>query len=289
MPRHQRGDFDPAACHLRSNRRPDGATRGRLGHFFLAVSGEALVNAAGPEADDGVLAEVARQRIVPVVVIDDVSAASPLAEALADAGLGCAEITLRTSIAIEVIARFAETGRLVVGAGTVLDPQQASAAIDAGARFVVSPGFDSEVVHWCQQFGVPVVPGTATPSDIQQAWRAGVTAVKFFPAETLGGVAALAAMSAPFPGMTFVPTGGITPANVTAYLQHPAVLAVGGSWMAPRQLIAAGDWGRIGQLAAEAAELAAEYPAAVAVVDNAAGGGWTVGVPRINGQRGVQK
>jgi 2-dehydro-3-deoxyphosphogluconate aldolase/(4S)-4-hydroxy-2-oxoglutarate aldolase len=201
---------------------------------------------------------LARARIVPIIVIDDVAAASALAAALVAGGLRCAEVTLRTPAAIGAIARFADNADLVVGAGTVLDPDQASAAVDAGARFIVSPGFDSEVVQRCRQLGVPVLPGTATPTDIQQARRAGLRTVKFFPAETLGGVAALDAISAPFPGMMFVPTGGITGANVAAYLRHRAVLAVGGSWMAPRRLIASGDWRQVGQLAAAAAELAAD-------------------------------
>jgi 2-dehydro-3-deoxyphosphogluconate aldolase/(4S)-4-hydroxy-2-oxoglutarate aldolase len=213
-----------------------------------------------------VLAQLASFRVVPVIVIDDVARARPLADALAVGGLRCAEITLRTPAGLAAITSFAGNARLLVGAGTVLDPDQASAAVDAGARFVVSPGFDAEVVHWCQQHGVPVLPGTATPTDIQQARRAGLRAVKFFPAETLGGLTALDAIAAPFPGITFVPTGGIMPANVAAYLQHRAVLAVGGSWMAPRSLIAAGDWQQIGQLAAEAAGVAAEFPAPATVV-----------------------
>src|SRR5262245_19733822 len=212
-------------------------------------------------ADVGVLSQLAGLRIVPVIVIDDPAAARPLADALVAGGLPCAEITFRTPAAVEAITLFAGNADLLVGAGTVLDPDQASVAVDSGAHFVVSPGFDGEVVERCQQLGVPVLPGTATPTEVQQARRAGLTAVKFFPAETLGGPAALDAISAPFPGMTFVPTGGITPANVVAYLRHPSVLAVGGSWMASRKLIAARDWRQIGKLAAEAAGLAAGFPA----------------------------
>lgn len=213
-----------------------------------------------PVPSAAVLARLGSLRIVPVIVIDDLAAAGPLAGALAAGGLGCAEVTLRTPGALAAVARFAANAELLVGAGTVLDPDQASAAADAGARFIVSPGFDAEVVHRCQQLGIPVLPGTATPTDIQLARRAGLTAVKFFPAQALGGVPALDAIAAPFPGMMFVPTGGITPENVAAYLRHRAVLAVGGSWMAPRKLIAAGDWERIGRLAAEASALAARFP-----------------------------
>lgn len=209
----------------------------------------------GPSA--GLQAQLARFRVVPVIVIDDAAAARPLADALSAGGLRCAEVTLRTPRALVALSRFAASRELLVGAGTVLDPDQASAAVDAGARFIVSPGFDAEVVERCQGLGVPVLPGTATPTDIQQARRAGLTTVKFFPAETLGGVKALNAIAAPYPGMTFVPTGGITAVNVSAYLRHRAVLAVGGSWMAPRKLIAAGEWQEIRQLAAEAARAAA--------------------------------
>jgi 2-dehydro-3-deoxyphosphogluconate aldolase / (4S)-4-hydroxy-2-oxoglutarate aldolase len=221
-----------------------------------------VTRTAGPGGSPGVLAQLASLRIVPVIVIDDLAAARPLADALAAGGLRCAEVTLRTPAALAAVTSFAANAGLLVGAGTVLDPEQASAAVEAGARFVVSPGFDAEVVQCCQQLGVPALPGAATPTDIQQARRAGLATVKFFPAETLGGITALEAIAAPFPGMTFVPTGGIGPGNVEAYLRHPAVLAVGGSWMAPRRLIAAGAWHEITRLAAEAARLAAQFPAA---------------------------
>lgn len=214
-----------------------------------------------PGRDRDLLAQLASLRIVPVIVIDDLAAARPVADALAAGGLRCAEVTLRTPTALAAIARFAANTDMLVGAGTVLDPDQARAAVDAGARFIVSPGFDAEVVLRSQELGVPVLPGAATPTDIQQTRRAGLTAAKFFPAETLGGVPALDAIAAPFPSMSFVPTGGITAGNVAGYLRHPAVLAVGGSWMAPRKLIASGDWQQISQLAEEAAGLAAEFPA----------------------------
>jgi 2-dehydro-3-deoxyphosphogluconate aldolase / (4S)-4-hydroxy-2-oxoglutarate aldolase len=238
-----------------------------------------------PEAGADVLAQLASLRIVPVVVIDDLAAARPLADALVAGGVRCAEVTLRTPAAVAAISRFAGNGGLLLGAGTVLDSRQATAAVDAGARFVVSPGFDGEVVDRCQQLGVPVLPGTATPTEIQRARRHGLRAAKFFPAEALGGVTALAAMSAPFPGMTFVPTGGITPANAPGYLRHPRVLAVGGSWMVPRELIAARDWQQIGKLAAETAELAAEFPAPVAVAAGGAAADQATGDPAIGGER----
>jgi 2-dehydro-3-deoxyphosphogluconate aldolase/(4S)-4-hydroxy-2-oxoglutarate aldolase len=238
----------------------------------------------GPGSEVDLLTQLASLRIVPVIVIDDLAAARPLADALAAGGLRCAEVTLRTSAALEAIPRFAANPDLLVGAGTVLDPDQVSAAVDVGARFIVSPGFDAEVVQRCQQLGVPVLPGTATPTDIQQARRAGLTAVKFFPAETLGGVTALDAIAAPFPGITFVPTGGVTPKNVAAYLRHQAVLAVGGSWMTPRKLIAAGDWQQIGQLAAEAARLATEFPAPATVVQGEAADTQVTASAAVSGQ-----
>jgi 2-dehydro-3-deoxyphosphogluconate aldolase / (4S)-4-hydroxy-2-oxoglutarate aldolase len=237
--------------------------------------------AAGPD----VLAQLATVRIVPVIVIDDVAAASPLADALVAGGMRCAEVTFRTPAALAAVSRFARNGGLLVGAGTVLDSGQVSAAVDAGARFVVSPGFDSEVVDRCQQLGVPVLPGTATPTEIQRAQRHGLRAAKFFPAETLGGITALAAISAPFPGMTFVPTGGITPANAPGYLRHPRVLAVGGSWMVPRTLIAARDWQQIGRLAAEAAELATEFPAPVPVTTGGTAGDQGIAAPAVGDGR----
>jgi 2-dehydro-3-deoxyphosphogluconate aldolase / (4S)-4-hydroxy-2-oxoglutarate aldolase len=238
---------------------------------------------------EGVLAQLARLRIVPVIVIDDLAAAGPLADALAGGGLGCVEVTLRTPAAVATITRFAGNSSLLVGAGTVLDSDQLNAAVEAGAQFVVSPGFDGELVQRCQQLGVAVVPGTATPTEIQQARLAGLTAVKFFPAETLGGVTGLDAISAPFPGMTFVPTGGITPATAPAYLRHRAVLAIGGSWMAPRTLIAAGEWQRIGELATDAAGLAAKFPAPVTVVPELAADGQAAGAPAINGQQDARR
>lgn len=236
----------------------------------------------------GLLAQLASMRIVPVIVIDDLGAALPLADALVAGGLRCAEVTLRTPGAVEAISRFAGNADLLVGAGTVLDLDQVNAVVDAGACFVVSPGFDGQVVGRCQQLGVPVLPGTATPTDIQQARQVGLTAVKFFPAETLGGIAALSAMSAPFPGMTFVPTGGVTPANVGAYLQHPSVLAAGGSWMASRRLIAARDWKQIGKLAAEAAGLAADFPAPDTMVAALTATGQAPDAPAISGRREVR-
>ncbi|MBO0786014.1 MAG: bifunctional 4-hydroxy-2-oxoglutarate aldolase/2-dehydro-3-deoxy-phosphogluconate aldolase [Actinobacteria bacterium] len=211
-----------------------------------------------PPATGDVLGQLAAMRVIPVVVLDDSAAAAPLAGALAEAGLRCAEITLRTAAGAGAIGVMARQQDFLVGAGTVLDPGQAEHAVAAGARFIVSPGLDEEVIRRCRELSVLALPGAATATEIQRARRAGLTAVKFFPAETLGGVRALDAVSAPFPGLRFIPTGGIGPQTLPPYLAHRAVLAVGGSWMVPRQLIAGQDWAQITRLAAEAVRLAAE-------------------------------
>jgi len=211
----------------------------------------------GPSVTGDVFGQLATMRVIPVIVLDDSAAAAPLAGALADAGLPCAEITLRTAAGEAAISIMAQQRNLLVGAGTVLDAGQAEHAIEAGARFIVSPGFDEEVVRRCQELSVPVLPGAATATEIQRARRAGLRVVKFFPAETLGGVNALDALSAPFPDMRFIPTGGISPGNLKSYLARSAVLAVGGSWMVPRQLIADRDWAQVARLARDAARLAA--------------------------------
>jgi 2-dehydro-3-deoxyphosphogluconate aldolase / (4S)-4-hydroxy-2-oxoglutarate aldolase len=213
---------------------------------------------AGPPAAEDVFGQLATMRVIPVVVLDDSAAAAPLAGALADAGLPCAEITLRTAAGQAAISIMAEQRNILVGAGTVLDTRQVEHAVEDGARFIVSPGFDEEVVRRCQELSVPVLPGAATATEIQRARRAGLRVVKFFPAETLGGVRALDALSAPFPDLRFIPTGGIGPGNLQAYLARSAVLAVGGSWMVPRQLIASRDWAQVTRLARDTVLLAAE-------------------------------
>jgi 2-dehydro-3-deoxyphosphogluconate aldolase/(4S)-4-hydroxy-2-oxoglutarate aldolase len=196
-------------------------------------------------------------RLVPVIVVEDPQAARPLGDALVAGGLRCAEVTFRTAAAEAALAAMAEDQRLLVGAGTVLRPEQADRAVAAGAKFIVSPGFSPTVVRRCQQLGVPVVPGVATASDIQAAGEAGLDVLKFFPAEALGGLAVLKALAAPFPGVRFVPTGGITATQLGDYLAHPSVLAVGGSWMVAPKLIAAGAWDEITRLTAEAVAVAA--------------------------------
>jgi 2-dehydro-3-deoxyphosphogluconate aldolase / (4S)-4-hydroxy-2-oxoglutarate aldolase len=239
----------------------------------------------GPPATEDVFGQLAAIRVIPVVVLDDCAAAAPLAGALSDAGLPCAEITLRTAAGEAAISIMAQQRNLLIGAGTVLDPGQAEHAIEAGARFIVSPGFDEEVVRRCQELSAPVLPGAATATEIQRARRAGLQVVKFFPAETLGGVNALDALSAPFPDMRFIPTGGISPGNLQPYLAHNAVLAVGGSWMVPRRLIADRDWAQVTRLARDAARLAAQSgPPRVPAPPTASQGERTQPAPRRRSQ-----
>jgi len=191
--------------------------------------------------------------IVPVVRLEQPAEGIPLARALLAGGLPCAEITFRTQAAADAIRQIAAAvPEVVVGAGTVVSVDQARQAVDAGASFIVSPGFGPKVVEWCLQARVPVLPGVATPSDILLALDHGLTILKFFPAESLGGTPMLEAMAAPFGGVRFVPTGGITAANLGAYLKLPAVIAVGGSWLVAPKLIAAGKFDEITRLTQEA-------------------------------------
>lgn len=205
-----------------------------------------------------VLDAIADAGIVPVIVLDDAEAAGPLADALLAGGVRCAEVTLRTPGALRALRTMAERPDLLVGAGTVLDPEQAGACLDAGARFAVSPGFDDAVVERCLALGLPVLPGTATATEALRARRAGLTAVKFFPAGSCGGLPALTALSAALGGLRFMPTGGIGPTELSGYLSHPAVLAVGGTWMAPSQLIAQRSWTEITQLCGQAVRTVTE-------------------------------
>jgi len=170
-------------------------------------------------------------RLVPVVVIEDATMAQPLAEAIVAGGLSCVEITLRTDKALSAIATMAVRTDMLVGAGTVLTLEQAKAAVDHGARFIVSPGTSPALIDWCQARQVPVIPGCATATEIQLALEAGLETVKFFPAEQLGGLAMLRALAGVFQAMHFMPTGGITAANLLDYLALPQVIACGGSWL----------------------------------------------------------
>jgi 2-dehydro-3-deoxyphosphogluconate aldolase/(4S)-4-hydroxy-2-oxoglutarate aldolase len=199
---------------------------------------------------------IARLRIVPVVVLERADDAANLGQALQSGGLPCAEITFRTDAAEEAIHVLAKDPDMLIGAGTVLRPEQVDLAVQAGARFIVTPGFSSTVVRHCLDRGIPVYPGVATATETQLALEAGLTVVKFFPAEVAGGVKALDAISAPYPMMRFVPTGGISPRNLTSYLALRSVLAVGGSWLVAPELIAEGNFGEITRRTAEAMQLA---------------------------------
>ncbi len=196
---------------------------------------------------------LSRIGVVPVITIDRPQDAVPLARALLNGGIGCAEITFRTASAEEAIQRISgECHEMLVGAGTVLTVQQAEQAIRAGAQYIVAPGFDAAVVDWCQEHGVPVLPGVATPTEINMALARGVKLLKFFPSEEIGGVRMLKALYAPYQEVQFIPTGGIKAHNLAEYLALPNVVACGGSWMATGSMISEGKFDEIARLSREA-------------------------------------
>lgn len=196
---------------------------------------------------------LSRIGVVPVITIDRSQDAVPLARALLNGGIGCAEITFRTASAEEAIQRISgECHEMLVGAGTVLTVQQAEQAIRAGAQYIVAPGFDAAVVDWCQEQGVPVLPGAATPTEINMALARGVKLLKFFPSEEIGGVRMLKALYAPYQEVQFIPTGGIKAHNLAEYLVLPNVVACGGSWMATGSMISEGKFDEITRLSREA-------------------------------------
>lgn len=203
------------------------------------------------------LIEITAHRIIPVVVINDPRQADRLGQGLVDGGLPVAEVTLRTEGAVEAIRVLAARGDVLVGAGTVLTTTDVLAAAQAGARFVVCPGLREDVVAAARAAGLAVVPGAVTPSEITHALALGIRTVKFFPAAVFGGPAAIRALSAPFGQVSFIPTGGVSPDNLAAYLALSCVAAVGGSWMVPVDAVDAGDTDRIAELAATAVAAAA--------------------------------
>jgi 2-dehydro-3-deoxyphosphogluconate aldolase / (4S)-4-hydroxy-2-oxoglutarate aldolase len=203
------------------------------------------------------LEEIARHRVVPVVVIDDVRRVAAVARGLHDGGLPIAEVTFRTPAAREAIAAMAADPQMLVGAGTVLTAGHVDDAVDAGARFIVSPGVSRAVIRHCGELGVPVIPGAVTASEIMQALDQGIDLLKFFPAETAGGVAAIKALSAPFPQCRFVPTGGVNAGNAASYLDLRCVTAVGGSWMVPTDAVSTGDSAAIAALVRDAVSVVA--------------------------------
>lgn len=195
--------------------------------------------------------------IVPVVVVDDASTSSDLAAALVEGGLPIAEITLRTDAAVAALRAFAEQPGILVGAGTVLTADQVDLAVDAGARFVVSPGFSTAVVRRAGELGVPVLPGVSSATDLQAAVQEGVSRVKLFPAHQLGGPAMIRALGEPFPDIQFLPSGGVGLDNAQEYLAIPSVFALGGSWMVRRNLLRANNLREVARLSSEAVSFVA--------------------------------
>ncbi|MCL2287018.1 MAG: bifunctional 4-hydroxy-2-oxoglutarate aldolase/2-dehydro-3-deoxy-phosphogluconate aldolase [Firmicutes bacterium] len=197
--------------------------------------------------------QLAAVRLVPVIVINDAAKAVPLAKALCDGGLPCAEVTFRTPQAADAIRAIAdELPHMLLGAGTVLTTAQVDKAIEAGAKYIVAPGLNPEVVKYCQSKNVPMLPGVCTPSEVEQGLALGLEALKFFPAEAAGGVNMLKSLSGPYGGVKFMPTGGITQKNLKDYLSVKSVFACGGSWMVKDELIASGDFAQITELTREA-------------------------------------
>jgi len=204
---------------------------------------------------NAVLEQIQKIGIVPVVVINKVEDAVPLAKALCAGGLPCAEVTFRTEAAAGAIKAMTEQfPNMCVGAGTVLNAEQVDAAVTAGAKFIVSPGLNPKTVKYCQEKNVPITPGTSSPTDIEAAIELGLDVVKFFPAEQSGGLAKIKAMAAPYVNMKFMPTGGISAKNINDYLAFPKIIACGGSWMVPGDLISAGEWDKIEELTREAVQ-----------------------------------
>ena len=207
-----------------------------------------------------ILSRIAELKLIPMVVMDKAEHAAPFGDALVSGGLPIAEITFRTAAAEAAIRALAQRGDLLVGAGTILSTEQADRAIGAGAQFLVAPGTNPKVVEHVLKRGVTMVPGVVTPSEIELAMSLGVTTLKFFPAETMGGVATLKALAGPYPDVRFVPTGGITPELLPNYLRLRSVVACGGSWLAPRDLLAAGKFDAIARLVEQAKKLLAAPP-----------------------------
>ena len=202
-----------------------------------------------------VLDQMAYYGLVPVIAMDEAEKAVQLARALLEGGLPLAEITFRTAAAGEAIRNIAAwVPEMIVGAGSVVNVKQAEQAAAAGARFIVSPGFDAGVVDWCLEHEMPVTPGVATPTEIMLGLAKGLRVLKLFPAEVIGGPKALRALAAPFPGVRFIPTGGVSLENLTDYLSLPFVHACGGSWLATQKMIAEGRFDEITRLTGEAME-----------------------------------
>jgi 2-dehydro-3-deoxyphosphogluconate aldolase/(4S)-4-hydroxy-2-oxoglutarate aldolase len=206
------------------------------------------------------LSRLAQHKLLPIIVMDHAERAAGLGDALVKGGLPVVEVTFRTPAAEDSVRKLAARGDLLVGAGTILTIEQADRAIDAGAQFLVSPGTNPKVVEHAYMRGTPMTPGIATPSEIDLALSLGAAALKFFPAENLGGVATLKAFAGPYPDVRFIPTGGITPELVPGYLRMKQVVACGGSWMAPREFLKEGRFDAIAALLEDAKKLLAGPP-----------------------------
>ena len=200
-----------------------------------------------------ILKRLADSIVVPVVALEKVEDAIPTAKAMAAGGVDTMEITFRTACAPECIKAVADNcPDVLVGAGTIVNVEQAKLAVEMGAKFIVSPGFSDEVVGWCVENNIPVAPGCVTPTEIMGALKHGLKMVKFFPANVYGGLNAMKNLSAPFVGLKFLPTGGVNTANIKEYVDAPFIHAVGGSWVCPKSDIAAGNWEKITNLCLEA-------------------------------------
>lgn len=202
--------------------------------------------------------KIEKLKVMPVVAIENPDDANRLADALTEGGLPCAEITLRTAAGLTAIETLAKRSDFLVGAGTVHNADQAASVADAGAKFVVAPGFNPKTVAWCVDQNVPVFPGTSSPTDLEQALEFNLDVVKFFPAEAMGGVKTLKAFHGPYRSIRFMPTGGVSAANLLDYLNLPYVIACGGSWMVKSDLIADGRFDEITRLATETMQLVGE-------------------------------
>jgi 2-dehydro-3-deoxyphosphogluconate aldolase/(4S)-4-hydroxy-2-oxoglutarate aldolase len=203
-----------------------------------------------------VIDRLASIRLMPVIIIERAEDAWPLAQALKAGGLPCAEVTFRTAAAEAAIRAIAKDKDICLGAGTILQADQVDRAIAAGAAYIVTPGFNAKVVRRCRELGVPVFPGVATPTEIQMALDEGVDVVKFFPAESMGGIKTLKAIGAPYSMLRFIPTGGIDLAKLPEYLAYKAVIAVGGSYMVAPELLRNGNWDEVTRLSASAVAVA---------------------------------
>lgn len=198
-----------------------------------------------PELMQSTIDTLAKLRLIPVISLPDAALAQPLGDALVQAGLPCAEITFRTDAAEQAIRILAKRDDIFVAAGTVVTVDQAKRAVDAGASCLLSPGTDPDVIEWCNANEADMIPGVATPTDILLAQRLGLSTLKFFPAQAMGGPSAIKAIAGPFPGIRFIPTGGISAENLAGYLALPNVLACGGSWMVARKLLEQRDFAQI--------------------------------------------